>query len=537
MAQLRYIDDSDQLQTQTLDAEPCVIGRAPDCQIVLVDDTISREHVRIELDSGGRYRIRDLGSRNKTHVNGELINETLLNPGDVVRAGARVLEFLDDGAAPERIELDFLTPDKKEPPDCEWLKLKTTVALPLMQIEKLGSLVGHQRATGRPEDIADAALGRLILELQAERGLVALRGDDKFQLRPLAHRALRRPSGGSLKPVSQSFALAPVLQSVAGRYPKTAGQLNAKLGYAITAVVAPLTFRGDVIGILYVDRAAAKKPFTTADLQYVAASGAMIGASIAESTRRLAGSASREGAAWMTTLRRVQESLGNSVGETDAFSAQYKQYPGRARCGDFIDFVPIDELRCYAVLVDAGGHGITGLAQACAIRSALRAAIAVSEDALLDPAALFDEINQMVAASSARQVIPCTFIGIDLSAGRLSYVNAGAMSPMLMVAPGRLITLDRPSLVLGVDAEYAYETTLTDLPETFRVVCHTDGLPEATNASGEPLGSQRLHETLLDREAFTSTRDVLSRIDKTWSGHLAGAHPDDDALVFVLGRG
>ena len=536
MAHLRYIDDAGRLQTKVLDAEACILGRAPTCQIVLVDDTISREHLRIELDSGGRFRIRDLGSRNKTHVNGELITETFLNPGDIIRAGARVVEFLDEGATQERLDLEFLTPDKTEPPDCEWVKLKTPVSLAIAQIERLFLLL-DDRVTSRPEDLSQAALGKILLDLQAERGLIALRGEGKLELRPLAYRALRRSAKGSLTPVSQAFVLAPVLQSVAGRYPRTAGQLNTKLGYAVTGLAAPLTYRGDVIGVLYVDRAAAKKPFSSADLQYTMAAGALIGASVAESSRKLVGLAVRESAAWIITLRRMQTALANVVTSSDSFSAATKLYPGRARCGDFVDVVHVDELRCWVLLVDAGGHGVTGLAAASAIRAAVRTALAVSQDALMDPAAVFDEINALMADATARQVLPCTFIGIDLSAGRLAYVNAGGMPPMLMVGPGRLITLDRPALVLGVDRDYAYETTQVNVPDVFRVVCHTDGLTEGANVAGEALGNQRLHETLLDRDSFTSAQDVLGKIHETWTTHIAGSQPDDDALVLVLGRG
>ena len=48
-------------------------------------------------------KLRDLGSRNRTYVNGELVTETLLCPGDIIRTGDRVLEYLDDSATPDRL--------------------------------------------------------------------------------------------------------------------------------------------------------------------------------------------------------------------------------------------------------------------------------------------------------------------------------------------------------------------------------------------------------------------------------------------------
>jgi len=537
MAFLRYLDESGQLQIKTIDTEHFAIGRAPTCQLILADDMISREHLRIDLESEGRFRIRDLGSRNKTYINGELTTDTLLTSGDIIRVGDHVFEYLDGESVPERVDLEFVAADRTEPPHCDWIKLKAPVSLTIRQVELLSQLSSDQPLTARAEDIANASLGEMVLNLQAERGLIALRGENKTDLRPLAHRAFKRSAGGPIAHVNQPFLLAPVLQNVAGRYPQTTGQVNTKLDYATTAIVAPLTFRGETIGVLYLDRPASKRPFTSANLQYCLAAGAQIGAMLAASARKLARSAAREGAAWMTAIRRTHAALSNDVTSSDGFEAVMKIYPGRARCGDFGDVIHVDEQRCCAVIIDGGGRGITGIAQASAIRMAIRAAVSVSDEAVMDPSGVFTAINQMIAHQHTRQIIPCTFVGIDMSAGKLVYINAGGPPPLLMVAPGRLVTLDQASLVVGVDPDYLHEGTRVDLPEVFRLVCHTDGLTESSSASGEPLGDQRLHEVLLDPDTFGSAGDVLARVGNAWTTHLAGAHPDDDALALVVARG
>ncbi len=537
MAQLRYIDDNGQIQTKTLDTEACTVGRAANCQIVFVDDTVSREHARIELDSGGRYRVKDLGSRNKTFVNGELVTETFLAAGDIVRAGARVLEFLDDVQPHDKIDLEFLTPDRTEPPNCEWIKLKAPLSLTTAQIERMASLSAERRMTARAEDLATATLGQILLDLQAERGFVALRGEGKTQLHPLAHRGLKRPTGGSLTPVSQAFVSVPLLQGVAGRYPETTAQINTKLGYAAAGMVTALSHRGESLGILYVDRPSAKKPFSSSELHYLVAAGAQLGCAVAEASQKLVRDASREAAAWVGMLRRVQTAIGQNAQSSATFAAAVQCYPGRVCCGDFAELIHLDEQRCALLVIDGGGNGVIGIAQSSALRAAVRAALAVAPEALMDPGHLLGGLNTFLAGSRSRQVIPVIYLAIDVSAGKLVYVNAGGTPPLLMIGPGRLLTLDQSALVLGVDTEQAYEGTRVDLPESFRVVCHTDGLTDACNAAQEPLGSARLHETLLAREAFASVQDILGKIDAAWTLHLAGAQPDDDALAVVLGRG
>ena len=537
MPQLRYIDDAGRLQTANLASESFLIGRAMTCHLVFDDELMSREHVRIDREADGRYRVRDLGSRNKSYVNGQVITETLLNHGDIVRAGGRVFEYVADGGPGEKVTLEFLTPDRTDPPNCEWIKVKAPLTLSTGQLEQLSRLAGTPGMTSRPVDIADAALAQLLLDLQADRGFVALRGEAKMELHPIAQRGLRRPTGGALMPVSQAFVFNAVLQSVAGRYPQTGGQLDPKSGYAASALVAPLVAQGNVIGLIYVDRPVARKPFPSAALQHMAAAGAQLGAMLSDASRRLAQSAAIEGAAWLATLRHVQRVLLPRVSSSDTFDVALKFASGQVRCGDLCDVVHVDEHRCGVVIIDGGGHGISGLAQASAIRMGLRTALATSDEAVVDPAPVLSALSRSIAESPGRQVVPCCFVGIDLSLGKLSYVNAGGMPPLLMVAPGRLVTLDQPSLVLGVDADYHYESTRVDLPEVFRLVCHSDGLVEATNASGEALGDQHLHETLLDREAFSSPEGIVAAVSDTLNSHLADGDPADDATVLVVGRG
>ena len=537
MSELRYLNEAGFLESVTLGATPTVIGRAASCQIVLDSEMISREHARVEVEPDGRFKIRDLGSRNKTLVCGQQIAETILDYGDIIRVGDRVLEYLDDRWDRKKPDLDFLTPDREEPPHCEWLKIKTPFSLTGKQVERLSRLQAGNRVTARPEDVAEGALVQAIIEFGAERGFVALRGDGKRDLRPIAQRGLTRHARGSLVPVSQSFVFSAVLQSVAGRYPMTTGQVDSKSGYAATALVAPLTYQGDILGLIYIDRPATKKPFPDGNTAHFAAVGAYLGSLMAETARRLSESATREGAAWIATAQRLQASLDGRPEDGEGFEVRTKRFPGRARCGDVWDVIHLGEGRTVVVMIDAGGHGVIGLAQAAAIRGSIRTALAASDETVTDPAPMFGSLNAMIASSPTRQVVACTYVAVDLASGRMTYINAGGMPPLLMVAAGRLITLDQPSLVLGVDSSYEYQASTVDFPEPCRLVCFSDGLAEATNSGGDAVGSEHIHEALLQQEAFAEPDAAVEALSKLITTHLAGAEPDDDASILVIGRG
>lgn len=64
-----------------------LLGRAAECDVVLPGHLVSRQHAVIER-SGATYTIRDLGSRNGTTVNGDLLHgPRTLRDGDLIALG------------------------------------------------------------------------------------------------------------------------------------------------------------------------------------------------------------------------------------------------------------------------------------------------------------------------------------------------------------------------------------------------------------------------------------------------------------------
>lgn len=62
------------------------IGRSVSCDFQIVDASVSSSHCEIHLKNGAVH-VRDLGSTNGTFINGQQINESTLDPGQVLRLG------------------------------------------------------------------------------------------------------------------------------------------------------------------------------------------------------------------------------------------------------------------------------------------------------------------------------------------------------------------------------------------------------------------------------------------------------------------
>jgi len=74
-------------QRWLIEGDSLLIGRSPDCDVILPERPVSRHHACIERTPDGRYTIRDLGSKNGTYVNGEEVRDEprVLQDGDEIQ--------------------------------------------------------------------------------------------------------------------------------------------------------------------------------------------------------------------------------------------------------------------------------------------------------------------------------------------------------------------------------------------------------------------------------------------------------------------
>jgi hypothetical protein len=72
MAEIFIVSGPEKGRSIPFEADTVVLGRAPENDIQVRDKSISRRHLRIER-KGGRYFIRDLGSKNGTFIDGARI--------------------------------------------------------------------------------------------------------------------------------------------------------------------------------------------------------------------------------------------------------------------------------------------------------------------------------------------------------------------------------------------------------------------------------------------------------------------------------
>lgn len=129
------------------------IGKAPDNDIVLSDDTVSRHHCELVRTSDGIV-IRDLGSTNGTRVSGARVQEGTFPPGTVLKVGE-----VEIGLRPAPQKLDLMPSDKTSfgPAIGHSVSMRTIFAL-LERIAPTDATVLLEGETGTGKDVLARAV-------------------------------------------------------------------------------------------------------------------------------------------------------------------------------------------------------------------------------------------------------------------------------------------------------------------------------------------------------------------------------------------
>lgn len=264
------------------------IGREPSNQLWITDPALSRRQCVLARQGEG-FKIRDLGSRNGTLVNGMPVQEQALRHGDQICVGESVLVLLlDDNPQPERSLVEFMdTAELKgasvllRKEDALYLqpdRVETSLPLTSRMASDLNALLKIATGIGgiRDRDSLQWQLLGLIFEIvPAERGAFLLfdhlqefssavawdrvlgPGHPVRVSRTVVDRVLQERVGLVVSDVSSEDSL---------RDARTLTDLRVR-----SLLCVPLTISGTVVGAIYLDSKSPAHRFDENHLQVMAA--------------------------------------------------------------------------------------------------------------------------------------------------------------------------------------------------------------------------------------------------------------------------
>ena len=205
--------------------------------------------------------------------------------------------------------------------------------------------------------------------------------------------------------------------------------------------------------------------------------------------------------------------------------------PARVVAGDFYDILRHPDGCVDVVVADVAGKGFA----ASLIMASTKAMLPfVNADGGV--ADMLDRLNGRLALELGRgEFVALAVARYSPAERRIELANAGAPDPYVM-RPGHTplpLSVPGPRLPLGIREQVAYSSLTLEVTGEDRLLLLTDGLPEARDVTGEPVGYQAL-ESMLDQGPATGSpsswlADVFDRIQR-----LTARAPDDDWTAAVL---
>ncbi len=291
--------DGDSPQTYSFASGEVVIGRSPECQIVLRDFGISRTHAKIIVGEDG-VRILDLKSKNGTQVNGVPVVEAPLRDGDRILLGKFELAF--SKALESKVVLDEAKPLSEEAGTIirsvgELSKLLTAVPVPapaderkppvfdVQEIEKsnrilkvLTSIAKTLIAVRPVEDVLQQVMDIVFEHMPADRGFLMLQEEGTSgRLVPMVVKHRSPGNGEGRITVSKTIAdrvmhdRVSILTSDAMVDPRFGSGDSIRFHGIRSAMCAPLWNQDQVIGIIHVDSPMLTNCFNVNDLDLLTA--------------------------------------------------------------------------------------------------------------------------------------------------------------------------------------------------------------------------------------------------------------------------
>lgn len=541
-----------------INGQKAVLGRHPQCDIVLDQGAISRQHAQI-LVVDGAYFIEDLKSRNGTLVNGQIIESSHpLADGDELKICDMALAF--------RSESPGKRPAGKPSGDTDLFQVEdakagATTSSTVMWKLDVSEGVGSVRVAANPEtklralveitqNLSQATgleqiLPKVLDSLfnifsQADRGFVVMCSPEG-RLIPKAFKQRRKGEEEEGARISRTIINEVIKQKQAVLSADAATDSRFEMSQSIadfrirSMMCAPLvTGEGNVLGVIQIDTLDQRSRFNNDDVEVLASVASQ--AAFAVDNAQLHERQLKQQAiqADLDAARKVQHVLlpaAPPVMDNYQFFDFYE--PANQVGGDFYDYIMLRDGRVAVVLADVSGKGVAAALVMAKISAEVRYSLASEPTA----AQAVEKINESFCRAGWEDRFATFVLALlDPAENRVTVVNAGHMPPFLRLADGSVKELapEISGLPLGVAEGMPYESAEVSLAPGEMITLFTDGISEALNPANDLYTLERLQQQLglpVDGAAALGRR-ILDDVKR----HAAGRAQSDDMCLVVFGR-
>ena len=230
--------------------------------------------------------------------------------------------------------------------------------------------------------------------------------------------------------------------------------------------------------------------------------------------------------------RRIQMSiLPKNLPRPDGFEFGAGIQPARAVGGDFYDAIRFDRSNYGIVIGDISDKGVPAAIFMALTRSLVRAKATPTSS----PGQVLRRVNQLLLEMNSEGMFASVIYGIlNTEQRKFTYARAGHESPLFISPSGTEQFLPLKSgQLLGVFTQPEFDQQSIDLPVGSGLILYTDGILDATNASGQLFGSKRFLESIETLKGLKA-QETCERLLLTIQDYQGDAPQADDITLFVI---
>lgn len=529
-----------------------VLGRHPDCDIVLDVGAVSRYHAKF-VPIGKDFHVKDMDSRNGTYVNDVRISEERpLREGDRIHVCGVTMTFHYANAAspaesharrPPVISLDEF--DTENSTIMSKLDISSTdggirvSASPEVRLNAMLQIMRSLSGTLSLDQVLPQVLDALFrIFLHADRGfIVLLEPDGKLVPR---WSKFRRPDADDSVRISRTV-IRRVLESQEAVLSKdAAGDDRFDMSQSISdfqirsMMCAPLIdANGTSLGVLQVDTFNQRHHFCPDDLEVLAgiAAQAAIAISNAQLHEKLVHQ--REIEHELQLAHEVQRSFLPRRRPQVTGYAYFDYYrPANHVGGDYYDYVALPGGSQAIVVADVVGHGMPAALLMARLSAEVRSCLLAEGH----PSLALNRLNRSLCDDEMEDRFVTLIVGVvHPEQHAIVLANAGHMAPLIRRHNGELLEVgrDQSGIPLSIQPEFEYPEFSLEMDIGDMLVFYTDGITEAENPQEEQYSLQRMAGQLLRPGSLD---ELGKRILDDVHGFQRGGPQKDDMCLVCLQR-
>lgn len=205
--------------------------------------------------------------------------------------------------------------------------------------------------------------------------------------------------------------------------------------------------------------------------------------------------------------------------------------PAKEVGGDFYDFFLTDEDHLGIVIADVSGKGVPAALFMVIAKTLIKNHAQNGET----PAEIFTSVNDQLCENNKEGMFVTAWMGIlELSSGKLTYVNAGHNPPLRKTEDGRFEYFKSPAgFVLAGLEGIPYKQHEEHLNQGDVLYLYTDGVTEAADVSERLYGEDRLQNTL-NANVELVPEELILAVQKDISVFVGEADQSDDITMLCL---